>query len=115
MSELALFFVRPMVDEDVERLLQIRIRRISAFDVDKHKKELEEIQKRIRAANRKLHGLSVQYRERSRVPQTDGARPTVRRSPKRRGAAAEHLGPRLELSMDLEPDHRLVGRHGRFR
>jgi topoisomerase-4 subunit A len=35
-------FVRPMVDDDVGRLLDIRIRRISAFDIEKNRREIEE-------------------------------------------------------------------------
>ncbi len=35
-------FVRPMVDEDVTRLLDIRIRRISAYDIEKNRKEIED-------------------------------------------------------------------------
>jgi topoisomerase-4 subunit A len=35
-------FVRPMTDEDVARLLELRIRRISAFDRSRNRKEIEE-------------------------------------------------------------------------
>jgi topoisomerase-4 subunit A len=33
--------VRDLIDPDVERLLQVRIRRISLFDINKHREELE--------------------------------------------------------------------------
>jgi topoisomerase-4 subunit A len=35
-------FVRPMVDDDVTRLLDIRIRRISAFDIEKNRRDIDE-------------------------------------------------------------------------
>ena len=35
--------VREIVDADVERLLQVRIRRISLFDINKHREEMEKI------------------------------------------------------------------------
>src|SRR6266705_3154188 len=35
--------VRELVDTDVERLLQVRIRRISLFDINKHREEIEKI------------------------------------------------------------------------
>jgi hypothetical protein len=33
--------VREIVDADVEKLLQVRIRRISLFDINKHREEME--------------------------------------------------------------------------
>ena len=33
--------VREFVDADVEKLLQVRIRRISLFDINKHREEME--------------------------------------------------------------------------
>ncbi|MCD8533534.1 MAG: DNA topoisomerase IV subunit A [Verrucomicrobia bacterium] len=35
---------RPLVDDDIELLLKVPIRRISLFDINKHKQELEKIQ-----------------------------------------------------------------------
>jgi topoisomerase-4 subunit A len=35
--------LRPMTDADVDRLLQVRIRRISRFDLDQHRAELERL------------------------------------------------------------------------
>jgi topoisomerase-4 subunit A len=39
--------VREVTDEDVERLLQIKIKRISRFDIEKYRKEIQEIYARI--------------------------------------------------------------------
>src|SRR4029077_7315893 len=35
--------VRDIVDADVERLLQVRIRRISLFDINQHRQEMERV------------------------------------------------------------------------
>jgi topoisomerase-4 subunit A len=50
-------FVRPMVEEDVTRLLELRIRRISAYDIERNRKEIEEIDKKIREIERKLKNM----------------------------------------------------------
>ena len=50
-------FVRPMTDDDVDRLLQIRIRRISAYDIQRYKDELKEVLAAIKEARRKLRYL----------------------------------------------------------
>jgi len=57
MSEHALFFIRKMVDEDVERLLQIRIRRISAYDIARYRQDAADIKKTIKELERKLGRL----------------------------------------------------------
>ncbi|MBL8897516.1 MAG: DNA topoisomerase IV subunit A [Planctomycetes bacterium] len=54
MHEHAKLFARPMVKEDVEHLLKIQIRRISAFDIEKHKKDLEEVLANIAEREQKL-------------------------------------------------------------
>lgn len=59
-------FVRPMVEEDVTRLLELRIRRISAYDIARNRDELEEIEKKIKAIERKLRNMvktTVDYLE----------------------------------------------------
>ncbi|MBK7952427.1 MAG: DNA topoisomerase IV subunit A [Deltaproteobacteria bacterium] len=59
-------FVRPMVDEDVTRLLDLRIRRISAYDIEKNRKEITEIDKKIAEIDRKLKNMvrtTIQYLE----------------------------------------------------
>ena len=50
-------FVRPMVDEDVLRLLEVRIRRISAYDIERNRKEIEDIDRKIKAIERKLKNM----------------------------------------------------------
>ncbi len=57
MKAYAKLFVRPMVDEDVTRLLDLRIRRISAYDIEKNRKEIEEIDKKIAEIDRKLKNM----------------------------------------------------------
>ena len=51
-------FVRPMVDEDVTRLLELRIRRISAYDIERNRKEIEDIDQKIKAIERKLKNMT---------------------------------------------------------
>jgi topoisomerase-4 subunit A len=57
MHEHALYFVRPMVEDDVDRLLRIAIRRISQFDIDRHKQDLDEIVAAIKDREKKLKNL----------------------------------------------------------
>lgn len=57
MAKYKKLFVRPMVDDDVTRLLEIRIRRISAYDIEKNRKDIEEIQKGIKAIDAKLRNM----------------------------------------------------------
>ena len=52
MHEHQKLFVRPMVEDDVKRLLEIRIRRISLFDIEKNKKDISDVEKGIEAAER---------------------------------------------------------------
>lgn len=49
--------IRPVDDEDVERLLKIPIRRISLFDIEKNKEEIDEINRAIAAVDAKLADL----------------------------------------------------------
>jgi topoisomerase IV subunit A len=51
-------FVRPMTEEDVARLLDLKIRRISAFDIKKNRGEITDIVSAIKAANAKLKNLT---------------------------------------------------------
>jgi topoisomerase-4 subunit A len=48
---------RPIVDEDVERLLKIPIRRISLFDIEKNREEIEGINAQLQEIERKLANL----------------------------------------------------------
>lgn len=50
-------FVRPMVDEDISRLLEVRIRRISAYDIERNRQEIADIDKKIKEIERKLKNM----------------------------------------------------------
>ena len=50
-------FIRDLVPDDVARLLEIRIRRISQFDIDKHRAEIDDIVKAIKQAKARLKDL----------------------------------------------------------
>lgn len=50
--------VREIKDEDVDRLLQVRIRRISLFDINKHREELERIKEELAQTRKDLKGLT---------------------------------------------------------
>jgi topoisomerase-4 subunit A len=59
-------FVRPMVEEDVTRLLDLRIRRISAYDIARNRDEIADIDKKIKAIERRLKNMvktSIDYLE----------------------------------------------------
>ncbi len=49
---------RDVTDADVERLLQVRIRRISLFDINKHREETEQIQADLGETRKHLKGLT---------------------------------------------------------
>jgi topoisomerase-4 subunit A len=51
-------FVRPMVEEDVGRLLEIRIRRISAYDIEKNRAEIDAVRGGIAEVEEKLAHLT---------------------------------------------------------
>ncbi|MEW5851969.1 MAG: DNA topoisomerase IV subunit A [Myxococcota bacterium] len=51
-------FVRPMVDADVAKLLELRIKRISQYDINKNRKDLEEVAANIKSVNNKLKRLT---------------------------------------------------------
>jgi len=51
-------FVRPMGDDDVKRLLELRIRRISAYDIEKNRSELEEIERSLADVAAQLAALT---------------------------------------------------------
>ena len=50
-------FVRPMTDDDVKRLLEIRIRRISAYDIERNREEIDEIVAKIAEVTAKLSNM----------------------------------------------------------
>jgi len=52
--------LRELTDPDIERLLQVRIRRISLFDINKHREETEQIQADLAETSKHLKNL-VRY------------------------------------------------------
>ena len=50
---------RDLTDEDVERLLQVRIRRISLFDIEQHRRELQNVQAELKETRRHLKNLTA--------------------------------------------------------
>jgi topoisomerase-4 subunit A len=50
--------IRELVDADVERLLQVRIRRISLFDINKHREEMEKVKSDLTEARKNLKNLT---------------------------------------------------------
>ncbi|RMF74787.1 MAG: DNA topoisomerase IV subunit A [Acidobacteria bacterium] len=51
--------VRELTDDDITRLLDIRIRRISAYDIEKNRRELGEIEQKLKAVRRKLRNMKA--------------------------------------------------------
>src|SRR5688572_14416855 len=50
--------IRDIVDADVERLLQVRIRRISLFDINKHREEMERTKADLETTRKNLKNLT---------------------------------------------------------
>src|SRR5207237_8278251 len=50
--------VRELIDADVERLLQVRIRRISLFDINKHREEMEQVKAELAETRKTLKNLT---------------------------------------------------------
>jgi topoisomerase-4 subunit A len=50
--------VRDIMDADVEKLLQVRIRRISLFDINKHREEMEKTKTDLDVTRKHLKGLT---------------------------------------------------------
>lgn len=50
--------IRELGDTDVERLLQVRIRRISLFDINKHREEVEKVKAELAETKRNLKNLT---------------------------------------------------------
>jgi topoisomerase-4 subunit A len=50
--------IRDIVDADVEKLLQVRIRRISLFDINKHREEMEKTKAELDETRKHLKGLT---------------------------------------------------------
>lgn len=58
MHQFRMFFVRDMVEEDVQRLLEIRIRRISTYDIEKNRELIDTVVKAIRSCRGRLRTLT---------------------------------------------------------
>ena len=58
MEPFAHLFIRPMVDDDVRRLLDLKIRRISAYDIKRNRGELEAVAVDIEAYRARLKRLT---------------------------------------------------------
>ena len=50
--------IRDLVDADVEKLLQVRIRRISLFDINKHREEMEKTKAELEDVRKNLKNLT---------------------------------------------------------
>lgn len=50
--------LRELTDADVDRLLQVRIRRISLFDINKHREEMEKVKAELGETRRNLKNLT---------------------------------------------------------
>ena len=60
-------YYRDLTDEDVDMLLGVKIRRISLFDIGKHKEEVEKVKAELAATRRRLRALTkhaIQHLER---------------------------------------------------
>ncbi len=50
--------LRELTDADVDRLLQVRIRRISLFDINKHREEMHQVKAELEETRKNLKGLT---------------------------------------------------------
>jgi len=50
--------LRELADQDIDRLLQVRIRRISLFDINKHREEMEKVKADLEETRKNLKGLT---------------------------------------------------------
>ncbi|MBN1410737.1 MAG: DNA topoisomerase IV subunit A [Spirochaetales bacterium] len=51
-------FIRPIKEEDIKRLIELKIRRISAYDIKKHQDDIDDIVAKIRETEKKLKALN---------------------------------------------------------
>ncbi len=58
MDDYRMFFIREMTDDDVERLLAIHIRRISVYDINKSRRQIDDIVRAMKACKKKLRALT---------------------------------------------------------
>ena len=57
MNKFQHLFIRPLVEEDIEKLLQIKIKRISRFDIENHRKEKDDIVRALKDIETKLKNI----------------------------------------------------------
>ena len=57
MNKFKHLFIRPLVVDDIERLLQIKIKRISRFDIENHRKEKDDIVRALKDIELKLKNI----------------------------------------------------------
>ena len=57
MKQYKKLFVRPMVEDDIKRLLEIRIRRISAYDIERNRSDIDDIVAQIKTIDGKLKNM----------------------------------------------------------
>src|SRR5260221_124779 len=50
--------IRELIDADIDRLLQVRIRRISLFDINKHREEMEKVKADLTETRKNLKNLT---------------------------------------------------------
>ncbi len=58
MKPFSKLFVRPMTDDDVRKLLELRIRRISAYDIERNRGEIDDIVAAIKRCKTRLRALT---------------------------------------------------------
>jgi hypothetical protein len=95
-----------LVLRDLISLRQVRIEIVLARE---DRRVVDAAAQRERRANGQVHRGPVEDRQHARESEADRADVRVGRRPERGAAAAEDLGGRLELRVDLEADDRFVG------
>src|SRR4051794_8194795 len=109
-AELPVAAKRNVVLRDLVALREVRIEVVLAVEDRAWRDLAAECQ---RDHQTEVHRLGVRDRQRAGVSQADRAGVDVRIVAERQLTAAEHLGARPELHMDLETDDRLVCVGGR--
>jgi len=131
-------FVREMNDDDVERLLKIPIRRISLYDIEKARKDLDDIVRALKECRKKLRALTKttiaylegliekygpQYPRRTEimsfetVSKKEVARQNIKLSydPKTGFFGSEVKGSKWEMTLSEYDKILIVGRDGIYR
>lgn len=58
MNKFKSMFIRELKQDDIEKLLEIKIKRISRYDIDRHRKNIDEIVRNIEDINKKLSNVT---------------------------------------------------------